>query len=128
MDFDVAGGIGAPATARRELARRLASRIDEDDLYEVNLLLSELVTNAVRHGDAGEDDRVEIDVRLGADRIRVGVTDSGPGFERPARPRARPGGAGGNGLPLLQQISAEWDVERGKGTTVWFEMPLKRAA
>lgn len=126
--FEVPGGKDAPAAARKRLSKELSDRVDADALYEVSLLLSELVTNAVRHGGAGESDRIEIEMRLGADAVRVRVTDPGAGFTRPAKPRAHPGGEGGNGLPLLQELARAWDVEGGRPTVVWFEVALGRAA
>jgi anti-sigma regulatory factor (Ser/Thr protein kinase) len=128
VEFAVPGGQGAPAKARRELTSKLTKHLEPRVMYEVSLLLSELVTNAVRHGGAGEGHRIGVEVRLIADRIRVSVTDPGKGFDRPATPRAHAGGQGGNGLPLLQALASDWDVERGKGTRVWFEMAVERAA
>ena len=128
IKFEVPGGHGAPGGARRQLAAKLGDQLAPATLYEVSLLLSELVTNAVRHGGAGADDRIGIDIQLRSDSIRVSVTDPGEGFERPETPRAHPGRHGGQGLPLLQELASEWDVERGKGTRVWFEMAVERAA
>ncbi|MEA2374628.1 MAG: hypothetical protein QOD53_1091 [Thermoleophilaceae bacterium] len=128
VEFELAGGKDAPAAARRRLTAELSKRVDAETLYEVNLLLSELVTNAVRHGGAGESDRIEIDIELRSDSVRVCVTDPGDGFARPAKPRAHPGGHGGNGLPLLQELARAWDVEGRKPTRVWFEVELGQAA
>lgn len=124
----VAGGRGAPRRARGLIADRLRGTLDADALYDVEVLVSELVTNAVRHGGCG--DRTEVDLRLvvGAGRIRVEVGDGGPGFRRPEKPTPRPDG-GGNGLLLLELMSSRWDVEVSRGRTcVWFELEARRAA
>ncbi len=88
---------------------------------DVALLVSELVTNGVRHAGTGPDAPVRLAVRVGDDRIRVEVTDEGEGFTHGALP-PEPGRAGGWGLRLVEQLSRSWGVERDGGTTVWFEM------
>ena len=129
IQFDVSGGQSAPAAARRELASKLSPQLAPATLYEVSLLLSELVTNAVRHGGAGKDDRIGIDVQLRADSIRVCVTDPGEGFERPATPRAHPGGQGGNGLPCSRssRASGTWSAgsRPASGSRCRWRAPLR---
>jgi anti-sigma regulatory factor (Ser/Thr protein kinase) len=120
------GGRHAPTTARARLGELLAERLDELALFDVTVLVSELVTNAVRHANAGEQDTIVVHVALAADVLRIEVCDRGPGFTPPAVPGARPDG-GGNGLVLLSRMSTSWGVATGDGTCVWFERELARA-
>ncbi|MBW1602921.1 serine/threonine-protein phosphatase [Streptomyces sp. JJ66] len=82
------------------------------------LLVSELVTNALRHGDG------EIRLRLLLDRTLVcEVWDSG--LVQPRRRRARDTDEGGRGLQLVDLLSAAWGSRRTpRGKAVWFELPL----
>ncbi|THA24698.1 GAF domain-containing protein [Streptomyces sp. RKND-216] len=82
------------------------------------LLVSELVTNALRHGEG------EIRLRLLLDRTLVcEVWDSG--LVQPRRRRARATDEGGRGLQLVQLLSQAWGSRRTPhGKTVWFEMAL----
>jgi len=123
-----AGGPYAAAAARRALGglRDLIGRRCLDDVY---LLVSELVTNGVRHGGAGEDDLLDLAVLRHGDRLRVVVTDWGPGFDGRARPRNRADQTGGWGLYLVERLAERWGVQRDAGaTTVWFELtiPMRR--
>ena len=80
------------------------------------LLVSEVVTNAVRH--AHSDATVAVDLDDG--HLRIGVTDGGPGWPE----RHAPGGAaGGYGLNLVAELAGTWGVSRrSDGKTVWFEL------
>ena len=83
---------------------------------EARLLLSELVTNSVRHG-RGDTVVVLLD---GSDPgvLRCEVVDDGEGFV----PRARGDRAvGGWGLDLVEEIADSWGVREGS-THVWFEL------
>jgi signal transduction histidine kinase len=80
---------------------------------EVLLLVSELVTNSVRHS-ASQD----IDLKVNADdgRIRVEVSDDGPGFtEESSR-------GDGLGLTIVEKISDRWGLTSGERFTVWAEL------
>ena len=110
-----------------DAARRARSRLDQLDghiqdsvLEVVRLLVTELVTNSVRHGSAHEP--VDIEVDLFANSIRVEVTDSGPGFELEHPPRPHEDRPGGWGLCLIDRLADRWGVERRGGTCVWFEV------
>jgi len=118
--FELSGGRDAPGLARAELADLLAGRITAADLLDITVLLSEVVTNAVRHGDAGEHDTIIVHVAMAANVLRIEVCDQGPGFDRPAHPRRRADG-GGNGLMMLDRVSSAWGVAGDDGTCVWFE-------
>jgi anti-sigma regulatory factor (Ser/Thr protein kinase) len=125
--IELAGGSQAPGEARRTLKELLAARLDATDLFDVTVLISELVTNAVRHGLAdAEDATIVAHVAIASDVLRIEVCDRGPGFTPPAAPVPRPEG-GGNGLVLLASLSTAWGVARAEGgTCVWFERELAR--
>lgn len=88
---------------------------------DVALLVSELVTNGVRHADTTGVEPVRIAVQVAPDRVRVEVNDQGSGFDHGPLP-PDPTRPGGWGLRLVDEIADAWGVERGAGTTVWFEM------
>ena len=90
-----------------------------DDLASVHLLVTELVSNAVRHGGAGESDPPIMHLAVAPGCVRVEVCDTGPGFE-PGRPA--PYGEGGYGLFLVDSVASRWGVELEDGACcVWFE-------
>ncbi|GFH37768.1 SpoIIE family protein phosphatase [Streptomyces pacificus] len=103
----------------RELARAQLVAWDLDPLVDtVELLVSELVTNALRYGEG------EIRLRLLRERTLVcEVWDSG--LVQPRRRRARDTDEGGRGLQLVGLLSAAWGSRRTpRGKTVWFELAL----
>ena len=125
--FELAGGTDAPGIARVEIAELLADRISPADLLDVTVLVSEVVTNAVRHGHADARDSVVVHVAIAGDLLRIEVCDHGPGFSPPANPQRRADG-GGNGLMMLQRMSSAWGVATDDGTCVWFERQFSRPA
>ncbi|MEG3629632.1 SpoIIE family protein phosphatase [Streptomyces poriticola] len=103
----------------REFARAQLQGWDLEPLVDTTeLLVSELVTNALRYGEG------EIRLRLLLDRTLVcEVWDSG--LVQPRRRRARDTDEGGRGLQLVGLLSAAWGSRRThRGKTVWFELPL----
>ncbi|MGW3950752.1 SpoIIE family protein phosphatase [Streptomyces sp. NPDC004752] len=103
----------------REYARRQLLGWHLEPLVDTTeLLVSELVTNALRYGEG------EIRLRLLLDRTLVcEVWDSG--LVQPRRRRARDTDEGGRGLQLVGLLSAAWGSRRTpRGKTVWFELPL----
>ncbi|GAA3391381.1 SpoIIE family protein phosphatase [Streptomyces roseoviridis] len=103
----------------RELARAQLTGWELEPLVDtVELLVSELVTNALRYGEG------EIRLRLLRDRTLVcEVWDAG--LVQPRRRRAKDTDEGGRGLQLVGLLSAAWGSRRTpRGKTVWFELPL----
>jgi anti-sigma regulatory factor (Ser/Thr protein kinase) len=103
----------------REYARAQLKSWDLEPLIDTTeLLVSELVTNALRYGEG------EIRLRLLLDRTLVcEVWDAG--LVQPRRRRARDTDEGGRGLQLVGLLSAAWGSRRTpRGKTVWFELPL----
>ncbi len=85
------------------------------------MVLTELVTNGVRHADVEHDHSVTVELCLFSDVVRVEVRDSGPGFVPPAR-ALEDDQVGGWGLVLVDQISDRWGVASDAPTRVWFEL------
>src|SRR3954452_339985 len=119
MSFELAGGAYAVKAPRLALSD-LDARLDASIAFDVRLLVSELVTNSVKHANVSEDDSIMLDVDINGDVVRVEVRDSGPGFERPAA--APPNDADeGWGLFLVEQLADEWGVDSGR-RAVWFQI------
>jgi anti-sigma regulatory factor (Ser/Thr protein kinase) len=112
---------GAPATAREAL-RNGNGMLPDAIRDDVLLLVSELVTNAVRHAGAGPDRPLQVQLLRGPRWVVVTVGDEGPGFTwHPAPPAGNE--SGGWGLFLVDQIADNWGVEcTASGTRVWFEI------
>jgi anti-sigma regulatory factor (Ser/Thr protein kinase) len=116
----LASGPDAVAAARRGLDG-LESKVGAERLNDMRLLVSELVTNSVRHARNGDGEELELAVRVSDETIHVCVSDHGPGFEAaPRTPDDDPGS--GWGLFLVEQLSDRWGVELNGSTQVWFEI------
>jgi anti-sigma regulatory factor (Ser/Thr protein kinase) len=115
----------APAAAR-QCVERLQGRLDPDGLETMRLLVSELVTNSVRHAKLGSSGWIRIAIEERSRALRVAVSDPGIGFEgRPGPPR--PGDPSGWGLHLVDQLADRWGVSRDGETKVWFEIDRQPA-
>src|SRR3954468_1550781 len=96
----------APAVARR-MVDDFAGLLPEQTVDQARLLISEVVSNAVKHGD-GPIVRVLIDGVEG-EELRCEVTDEGHGFVPKARDKPSTV-AGGWGLHLVETLSRRWGV------------------
>jgi len=109
------------AAAARNALLSLDTRVDSQCLEDIRLLVSELVTNAVRHASGPNGGTVALDVTIESSRIRVEVADPGAGFNPQPRDdeMTRPGGWG---LYLVDRIADRWGVVRNTLNHVWFEI------
>jgi anti-sigma regulatory factor (Ser/Thr protein kinase) len=112
-----------PAHVRAARQARVALRMFEDQLDAdafavLVLMVTELVTNGVRHGSSSAADAVLIEVAMDGDALHGLVVDQGPGFE-PAT--AESTGPGGLGLTIVERASKRWGTADG-GRRVWFEL------
>ena len=105
-------------TARHRLDS-LSERLPEPQLEKLRLLVSEVVSNSVRHGDGAGP--IEVRITLDRSSVRVEVEDPGRGF--------RPAVAGdpierqhGWGLLLVERMADRWGVVASGSTVVWFEL------
>ena len=115
----------AAQSARAALAA-LEPKVEPEVLDDVRLLVSELVTNSVRHSGANGERPVTLSVKVDERRLRVEVSDRGSGFQ----PRERVPGqskASGWGLYLVDRLADRWGVVSNHFTRVWFEMDRRAA-
>ena len=120
---DVVVALPAKPTAAGA-ARRLLVRegLDPDLDHTACLLVSEVVTNAIKHAGMSEHDRIVLAARMTDDWARIEVRDSGAGFEPDIRH-----GVPGYGLRMLDALASRWGVDRSDGgTRVWFEIDRRR--
>jgi anti-sigma regulatory factor (Ser/Thr protein kinase) len=113
--------VRAPAIARAAVSERLlATGVDGSLGQTIVLLVSEVVSNAVRHSSAPPDAAIALEARITDGAVRIAVTDAGDGFT--PRPRDPERIGEGYGLYLVEKAASAWGVERDSGTTVWFEL------
>ncbi len=113
------GGEDAAAIARSGLSK-LEGAVDRPLVDALRLLVTELVGNSVRHGNA---DSIELRVEVGRDRVRTAVTDDGRGFDPAAVDGPREDQTGW-GLVMVDRLAERWGVDRDAGSTrVWFDLP-----
>jgi anti-sigma regulatory factor (Ser/Thr protein kinase) len=105
-------------------ARALVRKLDlaDDTRATVELIISELVTNAVVHGDAGRGEPLSVTLRRNGDCVAGKVCSKGTDFEwsGDAKDLLVPGGLG---LRLVDAISSDWGIEQNGCSCVWFECP-----
>jgi anti-sigma regulatory factor (Ser/Thr protein kinase) len=109
----------SPRTARATLMD-FEHGLPAERLCDAELLLSELVSNAVKYGGDGD---ISVIFERDDGRFRTEVIDEGDGFIAPLRDRSDLDSAGGWGLPLVQTLSDRWGAHQGS-THVWFEFAL----
>jgi anti-sigma regulatory factor (Ser/Thr protein kinase) len=110
----------ASAAARRWLDGIAPLRSLGQVAFDVRLLVTELVSNSVRHAGLGSHDRVTVRLDLDEQRLRVEVRDRGSGFDS-THLRA-PDNEGGRGLQIVSAIAHRWGLGEGTGSVVWFEI------
>jgi anti-sigma regulatory factor (Ser/Thr protein kinase) len=126
--FSVAQSEDAPYEARCQLGDELVGRTADSANEVARLLVSELVTNCVRHAGMPLGAPIEVSGEFRGDDLRVEVRCDGPAFEfTPRRPPAR--APGRRGLYLVETLSDAWGVmANGGGTAVWFQIARESGA
>ncbi|WP_244884216.1 ATP-binding protein [Carbonactinospora thermoautotrophica] len=132
--LELAGLLSAVGWARRHTRDVLSAWGIERNAETVELLVSELVTNAVRHArvpdgavtylDLAEVRRISLTLRLRRDRVSVEIWDSDP--QPPAMREQSLDAEGGRGLFLVATLSKEWGYYHPPtgGKVVWCVVPL----
>lgn len=89
---------------------------------DVALVVTELVTNAIRHAAVSNGDSIDVSLDLTPQGVRGSVRDPGSGF-RPDPSGPAPRDDGGFGLLIVDRLARDWGVESAPGRTeVWFEL------
>src|SRR5690348_8262639 len=112
------------AEARARVLDAVGPALAADDRQTLQLLVSELVTNAIRHANCERP--LEVRARWNSE-VRVEVVDHGDGFI----PQPRAGelqDPGGFGLYLVGRLADRWGVETDDTTCVWFVLGRARTA
>lgn len=90
---------------------------------DLKLLISELVTNSIRHTGLNSQDLIELKVIRTPEIVRAEIADQGPGFkQQPTRPVSER--ESGWGLFLVEEISDRWGLTGDQETRVWFEIDI----
>jgi anti-sigma regulatory factor (Ser/Thr protein kinase) len=113
----------AVGRARRALDA-LADGLSRTVLDDLRLMVSELVTNCLRHGRLKPEDHIEVFIDPTEDRVRVEVVNPGAGFRPPGSPPSLYQTSGW-GLFLVSRLADRWGVEGRDGTRVWLEVGLR---
>ena len=128
IDLELARVPTSPGRARAELREAIGGRLGDTDSATLTLLTSELVTNSVIHPGPDAGDPIGLRITTFEDRVRVEVSDSGPGFDTATLP-PRPRETGGHGLVVVEGLSSRWGTRRlgrdgGERFCVWFELDV----
>jgi serine/threonine-protein kinase RsbW len=111
----------APGSARLAVSECLERHgVDPSVSQTVVLLVSEVVSNAVRHSQAPTEVPIDLTASVTGEWVRIAVADGGRGFIPRRRDPERL--SDGYGLYLLEKAATSWGVEDAGGTTVWFEL------
>lgn len=112
-------GPEAVGVARDAVTDAVEGHVEDECLDILRLLVSEVVTNSVRHSRTAAE--LELALSVNAEVV-VSVTDRGIGFT-PRQRAGAPEDVGGWGLYLVDELSSQWGVARNGSTRVWFSIP-----
>jgi anti-sigma regulatory factor (Ser/Thr protein kinase) len=127
LEVQLESTTAAPAHARSALREWLHLHHPAADALELALLVvSELVTNSIRHASAPADVQLQLSASLQDDVLWIQVRDPGTEGTVARRPPQFEGSQiGGYGLELVATIAAAWGVERDQdGTEVWAQLTV----
>jgi diguanylate cyclase (GGDEF)-like protein len=117
----------AAAAEARRAARRLY--LPQRTCETLELLVSEFVTNAVRHAGLPVGAPLKLDITHEAGRLRLAVRDGGTGFDPSKSCDTGALGCDGWGLAMVTALSDGWGVEcDADGCTVWCEVVVEASA
>ena len=123
LSLELPDRAAAAGAARKALTALNGSLhlVSPERLSDAQLLISEVVTNAVRHGGDGKAP-VVVMVRADFETMRVEVHDQGAGFDVSSLPERSATATEGWGLELVAALAHRWGADMEEGTVVWFEI------
>jgi anti-sigma regulatory factor (Ser/Thr protein kinase) len=127
LHIQLAPTLHAASEARAWIGGWLREERAGDDIADdVLTVVSELVTNSVRHATRSEATLLWLSAERDGDGVRLAVHDDGTsGCVEPRRSEISGDRIGGFGLQLVASLATTWGVERdGQGTLVWARLPL----
>ncbi len=107
-------GPDAAAQARRAIGK-LRQDLDPPLMETMRLLVTELITNAVRHTNC---DTVVLKIAIGKSAVLTEVCDDGPNFD----PQPSDAEGDGWGLFLVERLAEDWGVKTNGSKRVWFRL------
>ena len=119
LDVRLPVSLLAPGIARREV-RRITSELEQELQESLALLVSELVSNSVRHA-RHTTSFIQLKTWVIGTAVRVCVGDSGPGFSPTVIPPG-PEAEGRRGLWLIDMLADTWGISVDGATWSWFEI------
>jgi anti-sigma regulatory factor (Ser/Thr protein kinase) len=101
-------------------ARDLVNKVplSRDARESIELIISELVTNVVRHGARDPAGELSMALRREGERVTGEVCGRGPEFSWAA---PEPDRTGGRGLLIVDEIADRWGIKSNSQVCVWFE-------
>jgi anti-sigma regulatory factor (Ser/Thr protein kinase) len=122
VSLRVPGDTSAASAARRSVLAAGAG-LSREQRARLALLATELVTNAIQHGGAGDGAGMWLEVAATPGRVRVEVRDPG---SNGATPDHRVTAEGGWGLVLVDHLADRWGLDPAStgGSIAWFELVL----
>jgi anti-sigma regulatory factor (Ser/Thr protein kinase) len=111
--------------ARRRLTAELtAAGVYDSAVSDAVLVVSELLSNAIRHARPLPGANLQVAWVIGADAIEVAVSDGGA-ITRPVPAHATLSSLGGRGLDIVEFLARAWGVRTDdSGLTVWAVVPV----
>ncbi|MGH8946047.1 MAG: ATP-binding protein [Acidimicrobiia bacterium] len=116
MDLELPSEAASPAAVRRAVGD-FAHLLTSQELNDLLLVFSELVSNSIRHSGMSPNDLIRIHLEITDDLIRGAVADGGPGLIHQGPPYGR-----GYGLQILDRLATRWGTSDQSKAHVWFEI------
>ena len=120
--WSLAPDLNATADARRAL-EGFSSRLEQDVRQRSAVVVTEVVSNSVKHAGLTATQLIELTITLLRERLRIEVTDEGGGFH-PVVNLPDPLSVDGRGLWIVDQLTDRWGVDLSHSTRVWCEFDL----
>jgi two-component sensor histidine kinase len=121
LNLELAAALDASRRAREAITAQVGSRLSVARRSALLTIVSELVTNSVKHGPGGS---IHVNLNVSEDGAVLGRVEDGGRGRVAVREGVNPA-EGGMGLKLVDAFSDRWGVEDGT-TNVWFELAARR--
>lgn len=127
MEHRLPYSTGATRDAREHAQAFLSGRLSQHRAADCLLMLSEIVANAVRHGEPEADGRIGLRLESEPDMVRAVITDSAPEFtfDQYTFERAN---LDHMGLLMVDTLASRWGLSLDGKKAVWFEVDVEPPA